>query len=88
MYVRGNYTRHQKNSEFFAQKIKCNMVVVNEEGEIDFIRKLGGSQVMDNSSGHNSCGWRITCNPFATQYSCNTPDSYPSHNHQPTMPNI
>ncbi|KAF3449441.1 hypothetical protein FNV43_RR10169 [Rhamnella rubrinervis] len=79
--------RHQKkNSEFYAQKIKCSMVVVNEEGEIDFIRKLGGRQVlMDNSSGHNSCGWRIACNPFAMQYSSDTPDSYHSHRHQPTI---
>jgi hypothetical protein len=76
------FDRHQKkNSEFYAQKIKCNMVVVNEEGEIDFIRKIGGRQVKDKTSGDNSC----SCNPFATQYSCKTPDSYPSHHHQPTM---
>ncbi|XP_048320265.2 uncharacterized protein LOC125419109 [Ziziphus jujuba] len=77
------FDRHQKkNSDFYAKKIQCNMVVVNEDGEFDIINK-GSRQMIDNSG----CGWpRIACNPFAAPNALTPDNSFPSdHRHQPTM---
>ncbi|XP_062073614.1 uncharacterized protein LOC133777876 [Humulus lupulus] len=45
------FDRHQKNTEFYAKKVPCNMVVMNENGEADMIK---GRTVVENSGEMNT----------------------------------
>lgn len=39
---------HKKNMEFYRKRIPCNMVMINEEGDVDLIKQSAASTPADS----------------------------------------